>query len=202
MKISKAASARHRAALLEAASGLFRDRGFAGVSIADITAAAGLTHGVFYNHFTSKEALCAEVVEQAIDELTARTKRTNRRARVEAYLSAGHAENRAAGCPLAALSADVAREGRKVRTAFTSRLDGLIDALALEEPASDTPARDRAIVAMATRLGALTLARAATDPKLRDEILAAARQVLVDPASLENVLNKDVPERLDREPGE
>ena len=184
MKISKAASARHRAALLDAASGLFRERGFDGVSIADIAAAAGLTHGVFYNHFASKEALCAEVVEQAIDEIAAHVKTsTNHRARVEAYLSAGHVENRADGCALAALSGDVARERRKVRAAFSRALDGLIDALAQAEPVGGAPARDRAIVAMATRLGALTLARATTDPRLRDEILAAAKRALVDPAS-------------------
>jgi TetR/AcrR family transcriptional regulator, transcriptional repressor for nem operon len=183
MKISKAASARNRAALLNAASELFRERGFEGVSIADIAAAAGLTHGAFYNHFTSKEALCAEVVEQAIGKLAARVKTTNRRVRVEGYLSAGHVENRAEGCPLAALSGDVAREGRKVRAAFSHALDGLIDALAQEEAVEGAPARDRAIVGMATRLGALALARAATDPKLRDEILAAAKRALLDPPS-------------------
>jgi TetR/AcrR family transcriptional repressor of nem operon len=184
MKISKAASARHRAALLDAASGLFRERGFAGVSIADITAAAGLTHGVFYNHFTSKEALCAEVVERTIGELETRVRaRTGgRRERVEAYLSAGHAENRAGGCPLAALSGDVAHEGCEVRAAFSRALDGFFDALAREEQVDGAPARDRAIVAFATRLGALTLARATTDPSLRDEILIAARRALIDPA--------------------
>jgi TetR/AcrR family transcriptional repressor of nem operon len=184
MKISKAASAGHRAALLNAASGLFRERGFEGVSIDDIAAAAGLTRGAFYTHFTSKEALCAEVVEQAIGETTAHVKVSkNHRARVEFYLSAGHVENRAGGCALAALSGDVAREPRKVRAAFSRALDGLIDVLAQEGPVGRAPARDRAIVAMATRLGALTLARATTDPRLRDEILAAAKRALVNPAS-------------------
>jgi TetR/AcrR family transcriptional regulator, transcriptional repressor for nem operon len=183
MKISKAASAGHRAALLDAASRLFRGRGFERVSIDDIAhAAGGLTHGAFYTHFTSKEALCAEVVEQAIDATAQRVKTsTNRRARVNSYLSAGHVENRSAGCPLAALSGDVAREGRSVRAAFSRALDGLIDVLAQEEPVAGTSARDRAIVGFATRLGALVLARATTDPKLRDEILAAAKRALVDP---------------------
>jgi TetR/AcrR family transcriptional repressor of nem operon len=177
MKVSKEASARHRAALLAAASRLFREHGFAGISIAEIAAAAGLTHGAFYTHFASKEALCAEVVEQAIGETVARVKSMpNRRARVESYLSAGHAEHRADGCPLAALSGDVARQRRKVRAAFSRAFDRLIDALAAEEPAGAAPARDRAIVGMATRLGALVLARAVGDTKLRDEILTAAKR--------------------------
>jgi|SRR5580658_320335 TetR/AcrR family transcriptional repressor of nem operon len=183
MKISKAASAGHRAALLDAASRLFRERGFERVSIDDIAdAAGGLTHGAFYTHFTSKEALCAEVVERAIDATAQRVKTsTSRRARVSAYLSVGHVENRSAGCPLAALSGDVVREGRNVRAAFSRALDELIDVVAQKEHVGETSARDRAIVAFATRLGAVVLARATTDPKLRDEILAAAKRALVDP---------------------
>jgi TetR/AcrR family transcriptional repressor of nem operon len=102
---------------------------------------------------------------------------------VEAYLSAGHVENRARGCPLAALSGDVAREGRKVRGAFAQALNDLIDVLADKEPVDSAAARDRAIVGMATRLGALALARAAADTKLRGEILGAAKRALVGPAS-------------------
>jgi TetR/AcrR family transcriptional repressor of nem operon len=183
MKVSKETSARHRAALLHAADGLFRERGFAGVSIADIAAAAGLTHGAFYTHFASKEALCAEVVERAIDESREFAKANpNRRARFEIYLSRGHAEDRAGGCPFAALSGEVARESRKVRAAFSRSINRLFDALAEEEPAGSERARDRAIAGLATRVGALVLARATSDPKLREEILGAARRALLGPA--------------------
>ena len=68
MKVSKQTSARHRAALLEAASGLFRERGFEGVSISDIAAAADLTHGAFYTHFSSKEALLTEALLLAFSD--------------------------------------------------------------------------------------------------------------------------------------
>jgi TetR/AcrR family transcriptional repressor of nem operon len=184
MKITKEAAARHRVALLDAASALFRERGFAGVSIADIAAAAGLTHGAFYNHFASKEAFCAEVVERVIGESLEFAKANpNRRARFEFYLSPGHAEDRAEGCPFAALSGDVAREPRKVRAAFSRAADRLFDVLAEEEPVGAEPARDRAIVGLATRVGALMLARASADPKLRDEILRAAKRAVVGPAS-------------------
>lgn len=186
MKISKAESFRHRAALLDAASRFFRERGFGGVSIDDIAAAAGLTHGVFYNHFSSKEALCAEVVAQAIGRTAEYVRDSpDQRARVEAYLSPAHVENRARGCPLAALTGDVVREGRKVRGAFAQALNDLIDILALQEPVGGAAARDRAIVGMATRLGALALARAAADTKLRDEILTAAKRALISPSRRE-----------------
>ena len=184
MKITKEAAARHRAALLDAASGLFRERGFAGVSIADIAAAAGLTHGAFYNHFASKEALCAEVVERAIDESQAfRKANPNRGARFEIYLSRGHAEDRAGGCPLASLSGDVAREPRTVRAAFSRAVNRLFDRLAEEEPAGSELAREHAIAGLATRVGALVLARATSDPRLRDEILRAAKRAVAGPAS-------------------
>jgi TetR/AcrR family transcriptional regulator, transcriptional repressor for nem operon len=184
MKISKETAARHRAALLDAASALFRERGFTGVSIADIAAAAGLTHGAFYNHFASKEALCAEVVEQAIDDSREFTQAiSNRRTRFEIYLSRGHTEDRAGGCPLASLSGDVAREPTKVRAAFSRAVNRLFDVLAEEEPAGSELARDRAIAGLATRVGALVLARATSDPKLRDEILRAAKRAVVGPAS-------------------
>jgi TetR/AcrR family transcriptional regulator, transcriptional repressor for nem operon len=182
MKVSKQTGARHRAALLAAAGRLFRERGFSGVSIAEIAEAADLTHGAFYTHFASKEALCAEVVELVFGETAARVRANpNRRARIEAYLSPGHVENRANGCPLAALSGDVARQQRDIRQAFSRAFERLIDVLANEEAAGPVPARDRAIVGLATRVGALALARAAAGPKLRDEILGAARRALVGP---------------------
>ena len=183
MKVSKETSARHRAALLEAASRLFRERGFEGVSIADIAAEAGLTHGAFYTHFASKDALCAEVVDRGIGESEAMAKAVPNRRRVEFYLSAGHAADRAKGCAIAALSGDVARESPEVRAAFSRSIDHLFDVLTSEQPAGTRRPRDPGIVSLATRIGALVLARATTDPKLRNEILSAAKRALLGPAS-------------------
>ena len=88
MKVSKETSAKHRDELLNAASRLFRERGFDKVGIAEIAAAAGLTHGAFYTHFESKEALCAEVIAHASGRSRAALdSRLNWRASVEAYLS-------------------------------------------------------------------------------------------------------------------
>lgn len=183
MKVSKETSARHRAALLEAASRLFRERGFERVSIADIAVAAGLTHGAFYTHFASKDVLCAEVVERGISESVAFAKTVPNRRRVELYLSAAHAADRAKGCAIAALSGDVARDSPDVRAAFSRSLDHLFDVLKSEQPPGTRRPRDPGIVSLATRIGALVLARATTDQDLRDEILGAARRALLGPAS-------------------
>src|SRR5690349_8784416 len=116
MKVSKETSAKHRDQLLKAAGRLFRERGFDKVGIAEIAAAAGLTHGAFYTHFESKAALCAEVIAHT----WSRSGRTleamvNWRASVEAYLSPKHVRDRASGCPFAALGGDVPRESNAIK---------------------------------------------------------------------------------------
>jgi TetR/AcrR family transcriptional repressor of nem operon len=179
MKVSREVGARHRAALLAAAGRLFRKKGFEGVSIAEIAAAAGLTHGAFYTHFASKEALCAETVATAIRQSIERFKRIgDRAARMSSYLSNRHVFDRAGGCPIAALSADVGRAAPQVKEAFTEAIALVIETSA-ERSGEDSGVRDRVIVSLSTRLGALVLARGVSDPKLRDEILGAAKRALI-----------------------
>ena len=181
MKVSKETSAKHRDELLSAASQLFRERGFDKVGIAEIAAAAGLTHGAFYTHFESKEALCAEVIASATRRGgAARASMTNWRAYVEAYLSPKHVRNRANGCPFAALGGDVPRESETIRTAFSDALESSIDAVAASlDHQGEASSREDALQAFATLVGALVLARTAATPKLRDEILGAARRKLL-----------------------
>jgi TetR/AcrR family transcriptional repressor of nem operon len=180
MKISSAERARNRHALLDAAMRLFRERGFSDVTIADIAAEAGLTHGAFYTHFASKEALCAEALEEAMAQRRERAQKLDRVAHVTGYLSERHVRNRGEGCPIAALSGDVGRESPTVRVAFTKALSATIEAAAGRSSERGEAARRGAI---ATLVGALVLARGVSDQKLRDEILAAARTSLLDPAA-------------------
>src|SRR5262245_15477429 len=119
MKVSKETSARHRDELVRAASRLFRERGFDKVGVADITAAAGLTHGAFYTHFKSKEALCAEAITRTSRRTAEVLKSTTDwPAYVAAYLDPKHVRDRANGCPYAALSGDVPRESAPIKAAF------------------------------------------------------------------------------------
>jgi TetR/AcrR family transcriptional repressor of nem operon len=182
MKVSKETSAKHRTELLKAASGLFRERGFDKVGIAEIAAAAGLTHGAFYTHFESKEALCTEAIARASGRSgTALEAMGNWRASVEAYLSPKHVRDRATGCPFAALGGDVPRESNAIKTAFSDALERSIDAVAARlGHKHEASRREDAIQALATMVGALVLARTAATPQLRDEILGAARSKLLD----------------------
>ena len=181
MKVSKETSAKHRDELLNAASRLFRERGFDKVGIAEIAAAAGLTHGAFYTHFESKEALCAEVIAHASARSgTALESTVNWRASIEAYLSPKHVRDRATGCPFAALGGDVPRESNTIKTAFSDALERSIDAVAARlGHKHEASRREDAIQALATMVGALMLARTAATSQLRDEILGAARNKLL-----------------------
>jgi TetR/AcrR family transcriptional repressor of nem operon len=182
MKVSKETSAKHRDELLKSASRLFRERGFDKVGIAEIAGAAGLTHGAFYTHFESKEALCAEVIEHAWGRRGTTLEATvSWRASVEAYLSPKHVRDRATGCPFAALGGDVPRESNTIKSAFSDALERSIDAVAARlGQEGEAACREEAIVALATMVGALVLARSAASPRLRDEILGAARDNLLE----------------------
>ncbi len=182
MKVSKETSARHRDELLKAASRLFRERGFDKVNIAEIAAAAGLTHGAFYTHFESKDALCAEVLARGLRRSgVAPNSPVDWRAYIEAYLSPKHVRDRANGCPFAALGGDVPRESETIKSAFSDALEHSIDAVAaMLGHKGKAPRREDAIQALASMVGALTLARTAATAQLRDEILDATRNKLLD----------------------
>ena len=181
MKVSKETSAKHRDDLVRAASRLFRERGFDKVGIAEIATAAGLTHGAFYTHFDSKEALCAEAIARASRRTAERLMATTDwPGYVEAYLSPRHVRDRANGCPYAALSGDVPRESEPIKTAFSQALESNIATLAGKmEGKNGATARDRAILSLATMVGAVVLARTAGSADLRDEILAAVKNKLL-----------------------
>ena len=105
----------------------------------------------------------------------------NWRAYVEAYLSPKHARDRANGCPFAALGGDVPRESDTIKAAFSDTLEHSIDAVAATlSHKGEAPTREDGIQALATMVGALVLARTAATPQLRDEILGAARNKLLD----------------------
>jgi TetR/AcrR family transcriptional repressor of nem operon len=170
--------------ILKEAARLFRERGFGGVGVAEIMKAAGLTHGAFYAHFPSKEALEAEAVECAltqsdrrVDALTAEGS-DPKRAFLDRYLSAAHRDDPGSGCAIAALGPEIARDssGRKP---FTQRVKYMIDGMAGRfqwKPKS--AARRKAIHLLSAAVGALVLARAVDDPRFSDEILDSVRDSL------------------------
>jgi TetR/AcrR family transcriptional regulator, transcriptional repressor for nem operon len=181
VRVSRQQAAAHRQKILDAAGTLFRQHGFDGIGVADIMKNAGLTHGGFYGHFSSKNDLAAETCARVLGnegwaERVAGTPRPSFEAVVRGYLSARHRNDPGHGCLLAALGADVARQPKSVRRAFTDGFRARVDALRNLLPAgrSEAVRRKKALAAMAGLVGALVLSRAVDDPKLSDEILAAA----------------------------
>lgn len=190
-RVSKAEAERNRAVIEQVSSRLFREQGFHGISVADLMGAAGLTHGGFYGHFESKDALAAIACTRAFEESEARwrkrvsdapDKATALSSLIDGYLSARNRNNAGAGCPVAALANDVARESddKPVRESFHDGLVNLLDILVSVQPGDDASAdRKTALAQMATLAGALMLSRATQGTPLSNEILAAARTFLL-----------------------
>ncbi|WP_374445274.1 TetR family transcriptional regulator [Stella sp.] len=184
MRVTREQAAENRRRIVEAAARLFRERGFSGVGVAEIMAAAGLTHGGFYGHFRSKEDLARVACRAAIDQATegwrqraAGHPEAPLAALADAYLTPRHRDAAGRGCIHAALTAEVARiDDPELRHAFTEGLAGLAEVLAEAGPEDAAEARAAAaLVRLSTMVGALVLARAVDDRALSDRILAAAR---------------------------
>ncbi|AGL18169.1 TetR family transcriptional regulator [Actinoplanes sp. N902-109] len=164
--------------MVQTAARLFRERGIQGVSVADLMAEAGLTHGGFYKQFASKEALVAEAVALAFEDLGADLHDRDqqhpgdheaaREAFVAGYLSAAHRDDPGNGCATTGFGTDVAREppDSPAREPFAAGV--------AEFAAWLGPTEDEALVTLATMVGALLIARATAGTPLADRILAAA----------------------------
>ena len=183
----KRAAARSKEAthdrIVEAAARAIRRSGYNGTGVADIMKGAGLTHGGFYAHFSSREAMLAEAADRAGSESVATMARIAAtspprralKAMMEAYLSKAHVEGVDRGCATAALGSEMPRQAPEVRRAATRRIKEMIDLVARQSPDWGQPgAHERALVTVATMVGALVLARAVDDPRLSDSLRNAA----------------------------
>ena len=129
MRVTREQAIQTRERILDAAAQLFRERGFAGIGVADLMKAAGLTHGGFYGHFESKEDLAAQTCEHASARSTTLFGRVAERAPDDAlaeiarvYLSPRHRDDPGAGCLMAALASEAPRQGAPVRKAITESI--------------------------------------------------------------------------------
>lgn len=174
MKVSREQMVENHRSILDAASRLFRDRGFEAVSVAEVMKAAGLTHGGFYGHFTSKDDLVAQTLVHVFAADSSAD--GDLRAFVGDYLAPGHRDNAADGCPTAGLAADVRRETPAARLAMTEGIRSQIERLSRGLPElSAADRRQAAIGSWAAMVGAVILARAIDDPALSDEVLEQTR---------------------------
>jgi TetR/AcrR family transcriptional repressor of nem operon len=194
-RASRAVAEQHKAAIEEVSARLFREHGPHGVSVAQVMADAGLTHGGFYGHFASKDELVARACALAFEESAGRwrhridqahgDRQAARRSLVDHYLTTAHRDAAGNGCAASALAGDVAREasGKPVHAAYTQGLKTLIDiwkSIAPDHDAdADDAAQSAALAEVAMLVGAITMARATRDDALSSEILDAARARLL-----------------------
>jgi TetR/AcrR family transcriptional repressor of nem operon len=188
MRYSKEHKQETHARIVKKASVRLREKGAHGIGVADLMKEAGLTHGGFYAHFDSREALVIEAFAYAMDRSTERWRKIAEQTPpdkrlatiVETYLTPVHRDDPGHGCAVPTLGAEIARESPKTRKAFAAKLEAMIDMMA--DQILDVPrktARKKAISALTTMMGTLVLSRIAGNGEFSDEILAAGRQAVL-----------------------
>src|SRR6476620_12547500 len=174
--------------IVKKASVRLREKGAHGIGVADLMKEAGLTHGGFYAHFDSREALVIEAFAYAMDRSTERWRKIAEETPpgkrlasiVETYLTPLHRDDPGHGCAVPTLGAEIARESSKTRKAFAAKLEQMIDMMA--DQVLDVPrkvARKQAVAALATMMGTLVLSRIAGTGEFSDEILNSGREAVL-----------------------
>lgn len=182
-KVSAEQSNANRNALIEAASRLFKQRGVASVGVADVCAAAGLTHGALYSHFGSKEALLTEAFERSRNEAHQRMVKAlgetpSADAVVDYYVSLAHRDSVNLCCPMVAISGEAERQSRNFRAKYMGAFKDLVailDAGSSLDPSVE--AANLSLVIAASIVGVVSVARAlkSSDPELSDQLVASSR---------------------------
>lgn len=193
MKVSKQKMAEHREQIIAAAAKRFRENGFDGISVADLMKEAGLTHGGFYGHFSSKEELVGEASKRALRETAEKWAKVIEEAPdkpldalAKYYLSARHQAHPGTGCLFASLGSELGRQSRSVKEKVMQE-QLILDLFSRIVPGKTAAAkRKRAIVAYAELIGGMILARSVPDAAFSEEILKTVS------AALANSVHRDV----------
>jgi TetR/AcrR family transcriptional regulator, transcriptional repressor for nem operon len=188
MRYSREHKARTHARIVKRAAVKLREKGAHGIGVADLMKDAGLTHGGFYAHFDSREALVIEAFTHAMDHSTEYWRKLSQSSPpekrfskiVNGYLAPPHRDDPGHGCAVPALGAEIARESARTRRVFASRMNQMIDLLAEQiHGVSPKTARKQAVAAIATMTGALVMSRIAGSGEFSDEILGAGREAVL-----------------------
>lgn len=184
MRYSKDHKTETHARIVKNASVQLREKGAASLGVAELMKESGLTHGGFYAHFSSRDALIGEAFLHAMEQAARRWRKRAEAAPegkelaaiVNGYLTPAHRDDVGNGCALPALGAEVSRATPKTRKAVVSKLEEMVDVIAGQMPAPTTKAARRdAIGALATMMGTLLLARMAGTGEFSEEVLGAGR---------------------------
>jgi TetR/AcrR family transcriptional regulator, transcriptional repressor for nem operon len=190
MGYSQAQKAESRQRVLDTAARQIREHGLEALGVADCMRSAGLTHGAFYGHFSSRDALILAALEQAMTRGQKRVmsraagaaehSKTPFEAIVDAYLHPAHADNPGTGCALCALGGDAAHATADVKALYTTHLRRLADQLTHAAGSGDESGNKAlGLGVAATIVGAITLARAVDDHELALSILTAAHALVM-----------------------
>ena len=177
MRVTKAQAQANREHIVETASELFRERGFDGVGISDLMAAAGFTHGGFYKHFGSKADLMAEASASSLSKSLEGAESLDVPGFIDVYVTREHRDGRGNGCTMAALCGDAARQSDDVKATFAEGIEHTLQTLGDKYPtkpdAASGEGRKKMIDLLSRAVGAIILSRACPDDSaLADEILA------------------------------
>lgn len=179
---SQANKAESRQRILSVASRRFREQGLESLSVADVMREAGMTVGGFYKHFTSRDELVTEALATACVEMddSYLTRQPTLKKTIKAYLSEAHRDDQAEGCPLAALTNDMARGNDEAKKIYTDRLEKSLDILISQMP-EDTEGdrRTKAMLIYSAYIGALSLSRVVPDARLSRQILRGVSKELI-----------------------
>ncbi len=179
--------------IVDVAARAIRHSGYDGTGVADIMKEAGLTHGAFYAHFASREAMLVEAADRAGAEASAEAlsvvaavpPEQSLQSLIHAYLSKEHLQGIASGCPISALGTEVPRQSPAVRRAATRRIKEMIDLVTRQLPDWEQPsAHERALVTVSTMVGTLILARAVDESALSEALCDAALKSLAPAGTL------------------
>jgi TetR/AcrR family transcriptional repressor of nem operon len=188
MRISKEKAAENRAALVRAASKLFRERGIDGVGVAEICKEAGLTHGALYAHFKSKDELVLAALSYGLDQVTSSMFAQTMNGMpdlagfLDRYLDPQHRDDDDNRCAIAASASEIGRQDKTTSGRFAEGYMVMVRAferqIAANQPGSD--ALSRAMVVVATLVGSLAVARGAAkgNPEVSHRVLAATRRLV------------------------
>jgi AcrR family transcriptional regulator len=172
--------------IVDAAARAIRKHGYAGVGVADVMKEAGLTHGGFYSHFDSRDALLVAALDRAGRQSSEAVTRAAEaraaagvsafRSLVETYLADSHLASMETGCPVAALGSDMPRQSEPVRRASRARVQRLVAAVRGTLPGAP---RATVCVVAGTLVGTLQLARALGDNADGRAMLSSVRKSLI-----------------------
>lgn len=189
MRYGPAHKERTHRRIVKSASRQFRTEGMNGPGVAKLMKASGLTHGGFYKHFSSKDDLFAEAIEESVREVGARLTDCGKQTPagecwkeiVKKYLSIEHCEHPELGCPVAALAPDIARTRSKSKKKIRDSLEAYEKQLVKFMPGGTSAEREKNFALIfSSMVGAVAITRTMSDLEEKEKLLGLVRNHLLN----------------------